>query len=220
MLVLAIDTASSMVSLALHNGQQVIAEMTWHVQGHHTQEMPPMVDLMLRKIGQTAQSLSAIAVAIGPGSYTGLRIGISLAKGIALACNPPLPLIGVPTLDIVAASQPHLVDRLVAVSVAGRGRVHAATYEYHDQHKRWTAIEPPFIASWDAVAAQIATHTQVCGEIDEAGRAAFAALGDRVMIASPAQGLRRAGYLADIACERLASGQVDDPATLAPIYHH
>lgn len=217
MLILAIDTATSTISIALNHSQQVISETTWLAVGHHTQELPPMVDAMLRRAGHSTQALSAIAVALGPGSYTGLRIGMSFAKGIALACNPSIPLIGVPTLDIIAYAQPHLCECLIAVIQAGRGRVNAASYKFEG---RWVAAEPPFIATWDELASRIKGAAQIAGEVDEAGRAALAALGDRVMIASSAQGLRRAGYLTEIACERLASGEVDDPATLAPIYYH
>src|SRR5688572_4220360 len=98
-LVLAIDTATAVLSLALHNGHEVISEITWRAPGHHTQEVPPRVQEILQQAGFEPRDLTAIALALGPGSYTGLRIGMSLAKGIAMACDPPIALIGVPTLD-------------------------------------------------------------------------------------------------------------------------
>lgn len=217
-LILAIDTATSVISLALHDGVSLIAEMTWQAAGHHTQELPPMLHSILDRAGVQPQQLGAIALALGPGSYTGLRIGMSLAKGIALACDPPIPLVGVPTLNILTAAQPHLADQLIAVTQAGRGRVNAGFYSY--QQNRWETSESPIIATWADLIARIDAPTQLCGEIDAAGHAALAALGDRVMIASAAQSLRRAGYLAEIAYSRLRSGQVDNPATLAPIYTH
>lgn len=221
-MILAIDTATAPISLALHNGREVIGEITWRAPGHHTMELPPAVDALLARAHVTPAELKAIAVALGPGSYTGLRIGMSLAKGIALTCNPPLPLIGVPTLDILAAAQPHETDWLYPLTQAGRGRVNAALYTWNstEEGNGWEAVEPPFIASWADLAARIEQRTQICGEINEAGRSVLAALGDRALIASGAGCLRRAGFLGELAHVRLAAGQVDDPATLAPLYYH
>src|SRR5258706_6025798 len=108
---LAIDTATAVISMALHDGISLVAEVTWLAAGHHTQVLPPMLHAMLERAKVAPRQLIAIALALGPGSYTGLRIGMSFAKGIALACDPPIPLIGVPTLDILVAAQPHRADR-------------------------------------------------------------------------------------------------------------
>lgn len=221
-MILAIDTATSAISLALHNGREVIGEMTWRAPGHHTVELSPAVDGLLARAAVTPGDLHAVAVALGPGSYTGLRIGMSLAKGLALTCDPPIPLIGIPTLDILAAAQPHEADWLYPLTQAGRGRVNAALYHWNSisKYNGWEAVEPPFIATWAELAARIEQRTQICGEIDEAGRAALGELGERAMIASGAECLRRAGFLAELAHTRLTAGQVDDPAVLAPLYYH
>jgi tRNA threonylcarbamoyladenosine biosynthesis protein TsaB len=217
-LILAIDTATAAISMALHDGSAVIAERTWRAPGHHTVELSPGLYGMLEHAGVKVRDVQAIAVALGPGSYTGLRIGMSLAKGIALTCNPPIPLIGVPTLDIVAAAQPHQAERLWAVSQAGRGRVNAALYQWQDDG--WQAAETPILVSWAELAGRIDDVVQVSGEVDQAGMDALLGSGRRVIIASPAQGLRRAGYLAEIGRKRFDAGQIDSPATLAPMYHH
>jgi tRNA threonylcarbamoyladenosine biosynthesis protein TsaB len=217
-LILAIDTATTAISLALHDGSTLIAERTWRAPGHHTVGLSPGLHGMLEHAGVKVRDVQAIAVALGPGSYTGLRIGMSLAKGIALTCNPPIPLIGVPTLDIVAAAQPHQAERLWAVSQAGRGRINAGLYTWQDDS--WQAAETPILVSWSELAARIEDVVQVSGEIDSAGIDTLAGLGERVIVSSPAQGLRRAGYLAEIGRKRFDAGQIDSPATLAPIYHH
>jgi tRNA threonylcarbamoyladenosine biosynthesis protein TsaB len=217
-LILAIDSATAVLSLALHDGSAVIAERTWRAPGHHTVELSPGLHGMLEHAGVKVSGVQAIAVALGPGSYTGLRIGMSLAKGIALTCNPPIPLIGVPTLDIVAAAQPHQADWLWAVSQAGRGRVNAGLYAWQDDG--WKAAETPILVSWAELAKRIEGTVQVSGEIDSAGIDTLSGMGGRVIIASPAQGLRRAGYLAEIGRKRFDAGHIDSAAILAPIYHH
>jgi tRNA threonylcarbamoyladenosine biosynthesis protein TsaB len=207
------------VSIAIHDGREVVAESTWRTVNHHTVELPSAVADVLARAGVTAQRLQAIAVALGPGSYTGLRIGLSLAKGMALAAAPVIPLIGVPTLDIAAAAQPHQAfDRLCVVAQAGRGRVNAGLYEW--LHHEWRNIEAPVTVSWAELGSRLQMPTQVSGEITPDGYEALAALGARVWIAPGAFALRRAGFLAQIAYDRLANGKVDDPATLSPIYLH
>ncbi|HOA23114.1 MAG TPA: tRNA (adenosine(37)-N6)-threonylcarbamoyltransferase complex dimerization subunit type 1 TsaB [Aggregatilineales bacterium] len=215
-MILAIDTATRNVSLALHDGHEVIAEMTWRTANHHTVELTPALSDMLRYSGVTPADLTALAVTLGPGSYTGLRIGMSLAKGIALAASPPLPLVGIPTLDVVAAAQPHEAERLVAVAQAGRRRINAGLYEWGEAG--WQSTGEPFITTWEKLLDRLETTTQVAGEIDAAGAELLAAVPNRVIVASPAQNVRRAGYLAELALRRLQAGAPADAAAIAPVY--
>ena len=94
-MILAIDTATDWMGLALHDGSSVLAEFGWRSRRTQTIELAPAVAQLWARTGVSAGDLSAIAVAIGPGSYTGLRVGLALAKGIAL--GQKLPLVGVPT---------------------------------------------------------------------------------------------------------------------------
>lgn len=218
-MILAIDSATRVISMALHDGQRIVAEETWESSDHHTVELTPALQALLVRAAVSHADLTALAVARGPGSFTGLRIGMSLAKGLALAAQPPLPIAAIPTLDIVAAAQPHHADWLCAVAQAGRGRVNAGFYRWQ---QRWQADGPPFIATWPALCERLQEHldeaVQVAGEIDAAGHAQLAALGERVIIASAAGRLRRAGYLAELACEQLKLGMKADPAEAAPAY--
>jgi tRNA threonylcarbamoyladenosine biosynthesis protein TsaB len=96
--ILALDTSTRTASIAIYRGEEgVISEITWRSLSHHTVELTPYLDLLL---GQNPRELAGIAVALGPGSFTGLRVGLSLAKGFALAQE--IPLIGIPTLDALA----------------------------------------------------------------------------------------------------------------------
>src|SRR5690606_20526166 len=103
-MLLAIDTATRSLSLALHDGDTVIAEQMWRTGNRHNALLAPAIQQMMDVCDVTMQDITAIAVTTGPGSYTGLRIGVAFAKGLAAVNN--LPLIGVSTLDMLAAGQP------------------------------------------------------------------------------------------------------------------
>jgi len=213
-MLLAIDTATRSISLALYDGVSVVAESSWRCADHHTVELAPNTALMMKRAGVEPARLQGIAVALGPGSYTGLRIGLGLAKGLALANN--LPLMGVPTFEILMRAQPPQAEKVVAVIQAGRGRVTAAVY--HWSGKEWRMQGEARVLDWAALAAEIVEPAVVCGEVDAAGHEALRKLKGRVTLASPAQSLRRAGWLAEIGWERLRRQRFDDPMTLAPLY--
>jgi tRNA threonylcarbamoyladenosine biosynthesis protein TsaB len=217
-MLLALDTATRLISLALHDGQAVIAESTWYTAGHHTAELAPQAALLLRRAGLEPARLRALAVAIGPGSYTGLRIGLGFAKGLALA--HALPVFGVPTFDILLRAQPPRAEPVLGVLQAGRGRVLAARYRWDSARRHWEALEPARVLTWDSLAASLIEPTYVCGEVDAAGADALGARRGLVTLASPAQSLRRAGHLAEIGWERLRAGRdgAGDAARLAPLY--
>src|SRR5215470_11193675 len=103
-MLLAIDTATRCLSLALYDGRQVRAEMTWTTANQHTVGLMPAIREVLRRTDITVGNLTLLAVSQGPGSFNGLRIGFSMAKGLAMALG--LPVLAIPTLDVVAAAQP------------------------------------------------------------------------------------------------------------------
>src|SRR5258708_4659554 len=131
-MILAIDTATRMVSLALHDGEQIHAEMTWTTKNQQTVELMPAIKHLLARSQLNTSDLTVLAVSQGPGSFNGLRIGFSTAKGMAMALG--LPMLAIPTLDVVAAAQPassyKLIDKLIAVVQAGRGRVCVGSYRW------------------------------------------------------------------------------------------
>ena len=213
-MLLAIDTATRQISLALHDGTSVAAESTWRTANHHTVELAPNTALMLRRAGVEPGQLHGIAVALGPGSYTGLRIGLGLAKGLALAHN--LALVGVPTFEILMRALAPRDERVIAVIQAGRGRVSAAAYRW--SKRGWEPEGETHIMDWAALAADVGEPTFVYGEVDANGSESLRKLKVKVTLASPAQALRRAGYLAEIGWERLRDRRVDDANRLAPIY--
>lgn len=214
-MILAIDTATKWTGLAIYDGRSLLAETGWHSTNTHTVELAPSVAGLFRRTGIQVADLAAVAVAIGPGSYTGLRIGLGFAKGLALANQTRL--IGVPTLDIVAASQSYSEGQLIAIAEAGQARVCAGLYQWRGK-KGWQSQEQPIIDSWQKLLDTLDGPATFVGEINPAAAKLIRAAGKSFQIANAADSARRAGYLAEIGWQRLRRGWVDDPATLAPIY--
>ena len=206
-MLLAIDSATQRLSLALHDGRELLAEQGWRSVNRHSAELPPAVERML---ADAAGELSALAVASGPGSFTGLRVGVAFAQGLAAARG--LPLVGVHTGDILAAAQgPCPGYALLVMLAAGRGRSIAICY--HWQEGRWQAADEARLFTPDALARSLSTPTLVAGELGAADHAALTRAqqdGAPLRIASPASSLRRAGYLAQVALEQLQRGAAED----------
>jgi tRNA threonylcarbamoyladenosine biosynthesis protein TsaB len=227
-ILLAMDTSTRTVGLAIYDGVQVLGELIWTSLDYHTVELAPAVSEMLARAKIKTGELGALAVALGPGSFTGLRIGLALAKGLALAQK--LPLVGIPTLDFLAAAQPLAPAPLVAVLQAGRGRLAVGWYQVTEgQWKRRPSNVGLPSSSWTSstevltpqeLSERIQSPTMICGELTEEERRLLGRKRKNVILASPALSLRRPSYLAELAWQRWQAGQVDDPATLSPIYLH
>jgi tRNA threonylcarbamoyladenosine biosynthesis protein TsaB len=213
-IMLAIDTATRCLSVALANDAVILAERTWYTANQHSVELAPALEQMLAQTGLVARDLTAIAVAQGPGSFTGVRIGIGVAKGLALALQ--IPLIAVPTLDIVAAATPFFAGTLLVVIQAGRGRIITGNYEWHE--KRWVVAGEPALMTWEALIEGIKERTLVNGEIDAHGQAVLQKSTIPVCLLPMAMQLRRAGFLAQLGLDRLDQGYQGDPAMVMPVY--
>ncbi len=214
-MLLAIDTATRWTGVAIHDGRTIVAETGWMGGRTQTIELAPAVMELLRRTGQQATDLAAVAVANGPGSYTGLRIGLGFAKGLALANQ--LKLIGVPTLDIVAAAQPLSEGPLVVVAEAGRTRIWAGLYRWQ-AGKGWRSEGQPDSVNWPALLDQLKEPVTFAGEIAPSAVKAIRAANKAHEVISAANAVRRAGYLAEIGWLRLRRGWTNDPISLAPVY--
>ncbi|NPA92846.1 MAG: tRNA (adenosine(37)-N6)-threonylcarbamoyltransferase complex dimerization subunit type 1 TsaB [Chloroflexi bacterium] len=217
-MLLALDTSTTQIGVALYDGQRVLAEVYWQSGRRHTQELAPLVAEVLAHTGFTADDIQAIGVALGPGSFTGLRIGLAFAKGMAL--TQKIPLVGIPTLDAVAEAVPvdEAFPTLAAVLPAGRGRL--AVGWYQAQENRWQAQGQPEVLTAQDLNARIRKPTVVCGEMSAEERSRLARKYKTVRLPSPAMCARRPAYLAELAWQRWKQGQTDSPASLAPIYLH
>ncbi len=213
--ILALDTATRWTGLALHDGKQVIAEQGW--RGLHTQtvELTPAIGQLLARSDINVAELRAVAVAIGPGSYTSLRVGLAVAKGLSLAHQ--IPLVGVPTLDITAASIGLRTGSLVVVAEAGRKRVIAGMYRWQEKDG-WQASEQPIVETWETLLFHLETSTTFAGEISPEAAKMIRASKKPFYLVPAAASVRRAGFLAEIGWKRIRQGLVDDAASLSPTY--
>ncbi|MFQ5577842.1 MAG: tRNA (adenosine(37)-N6)-threonylcarbamoyltransferase complex dimerization subunit type 1 TsaB [Anaerolineae bacterium] len=214
-MILAIDTATEFAGLALYNADTVWAEEIWHAAQNHTAELAPRLRRMLQQANLSPAELEGIAVSIGPGSYTGLRIGLALAKGLALPHR--LPLVGVPTLEITAYPHRNQTLPVVALARAGRGRILAA--RYHSDGNGWQETAPPHLLALAELAPQITEPALVAGEITAQEAADLCQqTQNRAQVAGPIHRVRRPGVLAELGALKLTRGEPDDPAGLTPLY--
>jgi tRNA threonylcarbamoyladenosine biosynthesis protein TsaB len=210
---LAIDTSTDDSGVALYDQHGVLAESTWRSGRRHAEQIMPMVDLLMQNLRAAPSDLVAVAVATGPGSWSGLRVGMSLAKAVAFARS--LPIVGVPTLDVLAYNFRHrgvLVTPLVRL---GRDRYGGAVYTNSPD---WRRTNPFQNLSLEELPSLIEGGI-VCGDVDQAAHDLLQArLGTAVTFATGADNVRRPAALAELAWQRLLSGTVDDLITLEPIY--
>jgi tRNA threonylcarbamoyladenosine biosynthesis protein TsaB len=215
-MLLAVDTSTRIVGLALYDGFQVLSESVWQSHDYHTVELAPAVADMLARCNVNVSDLSVLAAALGPGSFTGLRIGLALVKGMALAQR--LPLVGVPSLDILAAAQPPSEELMAAVLRAGRGRLAVGWYKAVDG--AWQSKGMPELLTPQELNERIQQPTLVCGELGDEEQRLLARKRKNVILAPAAQSLRRPAWLAELGWKRWLAGKVDDPNSLSPIYLH
>lgn len=214
-MLLAVDTSTAQVGLALYDGAQVAAEYAWRSSQRHTVELAPAVAELLARCGVTIENAQALGVALGPGSFTSLRVGLALVKGLAFSRH--IPVIGIPTLDILAHAMPASKLPLAVAIQAGRGRF--ALGWYKSSKNGWQAQGPARVVTIEGILADVTSPALVCGEFTSEDRQRLEAHSD-VHLASPAQSVRRPAVLAELAWKRRQAGEVDDEATLAPIYLH
>lgn len=214
-MLLAVDTSTAQVGLALYDGSQVIGEYAWRSSQRHTVELAPAIFDLLTRCGLTVDDIRALAVALGPGSFTSLRVGLSLVKGLAIARG--LPLIGIPTLDILAAAQPLSKLPLLVAIQAGRGRLAAGWYKR--SKGKWQAKDAARVVTAKALVEEVNSPTTLCAELTAQEREAVSG-NAQIQVVSPVHAIRRPAVLAELAWARWQAGDQDDAATLAPIYLH
>lgn len=215
-MLLGIDTSTRSVGIVLYDGHQILCEESWVSRRFHTVELAGAVDANLKRAGLAAKDLDVIGVAIGPGSFTGLRIGLALVKG--LAYTHQLPVIGIPTLDITARAIPLDEDqRLAAVLQAGRDRLAVAWYEAGEG--TWNAKGKLQNLSLKELVRKIKKPTILTGELTKEIRETLMDH-ELVTLAEPTLALRSPKYLAELAWERWQVGDLDDVLALKPTYLH
>ncbi|HUQ42451.1 MAG TPA: tRNA (adenosine(37)-N6)-threonylcarbamoyltransferase complex dimerization subunit type 1 TsaB [Candidatus Limnocylindrales bacterium] len=212
---MALDTSTAWASVALYDGHAVLGEETWHAQRRHGDELFPTIERLLATSRLSLRDVDRVAVATGPGSFTGLRVAIAAAQGIARGAGASL--IGVSTLDVLAYPHAPSKQRTCAILPAGRTEYYAAFYQ--ERNRKWLRRSPYIAASLPDICRQIGTHTLFVGEIGaEAEQLLTDLLGPKALFASPASRMRRAGYLAELGWQALDGAPQTKLAAIEPIY--
>jgi len=208
-LLLGLDTSTSTASVALFDGQRVLSETTWLAGREHSTRLLVEVEVALERVGKRAEDLTGLVVARGPGSFTGVRVALSVAKGMAAGLG--VPLWGVNSLDVLALAAGAVDVPVRPVLEAGRSRYATALYS------KGQCVETPRLATSAELADLIAEPTLLIGELSEGARAQlehhrFASIADTAAC------VRRAGFLVELGWRQAQAGDPGDPQALDALY--
>jgi tRNA threonylcarbamoyladenosine biosynthesis protein TsaB len=206
---LSIDTASELASVALSHEGRLVEDLAWRCRRNHTVEVLPAIDRLLSQDGVNKRELTAVLVCTGPGMYTGLRVGVSIAQGLARGLG--IPALGLGRLELDAYPHADFEGDIVAVHCAGRSELAWASYRVDP----WQEVSAPKLSQPEELAAAIGGRTLVVGEVDE--ELAGLLEGLDVSVREPAaEG--RARSLAELGFARLSAGETAEAALLRPVY--
>ena len=215
MLVLGVETSTMQGGAALVGDDGLCSEYTLNVEATHSERLLPTIDRMLSDARIDLMALSGLAVSIGPGSFTGLRIGLSTVKGLAYATG--LPVVGVPTLEALASTVSFASAHICPVLDARKQEVYAALFRC-ERGELVRVMEDSALAP-EALCKAIRQPTIFLGD----GLAAYGdlfqrLLGDLLLVPpSPGRGARPA-WVAELGRRRLLRGERDPIDTLVPAY--
>ena len=214
-LLLAVETATRVMSVALLEGERVVAEITSEDARLHSERLLPAIDRLLALANVTLDGVGAFAVSLGPGSFTGLRIGLATVK--ALALDERRPVVGVPTLAALAAAAAGAPGPVAALLDARRGEVYAAVCAFAGEPLPSVVAETVFTPSALAEGLPKAA-TLVVGEDAGPVAARVAALRPDLRVLPAALGAARAARVGRLGHALLARGHAVPAAALVPRY--
>lgn len=219
MYVLGIDTATMVCGIGLADQGRIVAEMNLHTRKTHSERLMPMIQQMIADAELTPQDLSGIAVSIGPGSFTGLRIGITTAKSMAFALR--VPVVGIPTLEALAAQFPYSGYLICPIIDAQKGNVYTALYRTDGGYPQ-RINEYQVLSMNDAVQHMLSCGQPVIitGEISEFHDQVQNAVDTSSILhlAPASHRMPRGSIIAALGLRQLLKGQGEDPDTLTPFY--
>lgn len=214
-MLLALDTSTDWASVALFDGRDVLAEENWRAQRRHGDELFPAIERVLGSSRTALSAVTRVAVATGPGSFTGLRVAIAAGQGIARGSGSAL--VGISTLDVLAYPHARSKQRTCPLLPAGRDQYYAAFYQ--ERSRAWMRRSPFMVATLAEICRPLETATLFVGEIDEDAEGLLHdILGPKALFAAPASRMRRAGYLAELGWRELESRTGMKINEVEPVY--
>lgn len=217
MLILGLDTSTSLGTVALSDGERLIIEVNVEVERSHVEKLLPLIDSILKKAGVLVSEVDGIAVGLGPGSFTGTRIGVTVARGLAQGLNKSL--VGISSLDILVYNLKPTEHKIWAMIDAKRNEVYTASYRFSDSHlgrlNSYQAIAPVALARQLADAGE---KVILVGNGLAAYQEIFRKFLKTADFAPPELWFPRASRLIVLALPRFLASQTDDIFQLVPLY--
>jgi len=214
-LILAVETATRVMSVALLEGDRLVAEITTDDTRVHSERLLPAIDRLLALAGAKLDDVGAFAVSIGPGSFTGLRIGLATVKAFAL--DERRPVAAVPTLAALCAAALGAPGPVAALLDARRGEVYAAVCAHPGEPT--PSLIADSVLTPDALATRLPRGaTLVIGEDTGAAAAQLLAVRPDLRAIPPAEGAARAARVGRLGRALLAAGAIVPAAELVPRY--
>ncbi|MBI5048707.1 MAG: tRNA (adenosine(37)-N6)-threonylcarbamoyltransferase complex dimerization subunit type 1 TsaB [Deltaproteobacteria bacterium] len=227
MKILAIDTATASGSIALLEDGRLIAELTTCIQETHAERLLPSIKTLLHGIGASIEDVDGFALAAGPGSFTGLRIGLSTIKGLAWSLNKKV--VCVSTLEALAMNLPYSDKQICPLLDARKKEVYAGIYKFQDASFKMqdndrletcglqlaTCLMPDAALSPEALIERITKSTIFLGDgLKVYGNPIKAMLKDKAIIAPEYLWTIKASNIGLLAWKRFKNGDSDSPQTV------
>lgn len=215
--ILAIDTATMVSSVAVADKDRLLAELTVQTRLTHSETLLPHVEQALKLAGVEKAALEGVAVSLGPGSFTGLRIGLAAAKAIAYGLD--IPIFGIPTTEALAWHYPVPGVAVVPFIDAQKGNVYSAVYQWQDDG--FEEISPVQVYTMEEaleLCGAQPVHVLAVGDMAVKRLAGREDLPSNVQVPPPHVVMPRAANVAMAGLKRLAAGQEDSVMNLEPVY--
>ena len=217
MSILAIDTATQVSSVAVADEGKLSAELTMQARLTHSETLMPHIEQVLRMAAVNKEDLEGIAVSIGPGSFTGLRIGLAAAKAMAYSLN--LPVVGISTLKALAYHVPVPGVRIVSLLDAQKGNAYVESYRW--EQGKLMVVEPVEVAKVTDIVAACATLAEpvlLTGDVVQKKIVGRMELPADVMTAPANILMPRAACVAMLGLAELKDGHQDSVMAIEPVY--
>jgi tRNA threonylcarbamoyladenosine biosynthesis protein TsaB len=214
--VLGIDTATMMGSIGLIDDEGVIAEYSLNIRATHSERLMPAIDRLLKDSGIMAKDIDGFAVSIGPGSFTGLRIGLATVKGFAMGCNKPVAAVS--TLEALAFNLAYAEYLICPILDARKNEVYTALFK-SDRKGGMKRIVQDRVATINTVLTECDTDAIFLGDAVELYKGMILdILKNRAHFAPKNKNMPSGVSVAELGLKRLRDGKVADPSSLMPFY--
>ena len=217
MSILAIDTATQVSSVAVASADKLSAELTMQARLTHSETLMPHIEQVLKMASVKKEELEGLAVSIGPGSFTGLRIGLAAAKAMAYALR--LPIVGVSTLKALAYHYPVPGVRIVSLLDAQKGNAYVESYDWEQGElvvKQEVTVLP--IKEILPACGETGRPTVLLGDVAARRIRGRMELPQNVTVAPPYLVMPRAACVAALGLQELAAGRRDNIMDMEPMY--